>query len=123
MTAPAGAAAPLSAGVLSQLMNNKPTQRSKELSFRGFIYSPLQSRNVSSCLQNSEAEDPNFAQISDEMSPCSFSDQMPAPHEVAISTVILEFQEITLRSAASTLPGRVAGNGGAPSSRDNITLV
>jgi hypothetical protein len=35
---------------------------------------------------------------------CSFSDQMPVRHEVAISTVILEFQEITLRSAVSTLP-------------------
>src|SRR5262245_50373766 len=35
---------------------------------------------------------------------CSFSDLMPVRHEVAISTVILEFQEITLRSAVSTLP-------------------
>jgi hypothetical protein len=35
---------------------------------------------------------------------CSCSDQMTVRHEVAISTVILEFQEITLRSAVSTLP-------------------
>jgi len=33
---------------------------------------------------------------------------MTVRHEVATSTVILEFQEITLRSAASTLPGRAS---------------
>jgi hypothetical protein len=35
---------------------------------------------------------------------CSCSDQMTVRHEVAIPTVILGFQEITLRSAVSTLP-------------------
>jgi hypothetical protein len=39
---------------------------------------------------------------------CSLSDQMSVRHEVAISTVILEFQEITLRSAVSTLPGHAS---------------
>jgi hypothetical protein len=38
---------------------------------------------------------------------CSFSDQMLVRHEVAISTVILEFQEITLRSAVSGVPGEI----------------
>jgi hypothetical protein len=35
---------------------------------------------------------------------CTSSEKLLVRHEVAISTVILGFREITLRSAASTLP-------------------
>src|SRR5262245_26054998 len=39
---------------------------------------------------------------------CNSSHRLLVRHDVAISIVILEFQEITLRSAVSTLPGHAS---------------